>query len=149
MNMPKEFTMAIPGSQRSVPDMISDLFAQVTTLFRKEAQLARMEMSENMADVGRGLGLIIGGAVLLIPSLVILLQAGVTAFGDHYGLAPSWSALILGGAVLIVGVILFLIGISRLSLEHITPHRTVHQLQQDAAVAKEKVSRPHDPRRAA
>ena len=141
--------MAIPSPQRSVPDMISDLFLQVTTLFRKEAQLARVEMSENMSNVGRGLGLIIGGAVLLIPSLVILLQAGVTALGDHYGVAPTWSALFIGGAVLIIGVILFLIGISRLRFEHLVPNKTVHQLQRDAAVAKEKVSRRHDPRRAA
>ncbi len=140
--------MAISG-QRSVPDIVSDLFGQLTALFRKEAQLARTEMSENMANVGRGLGLIMGGAVLLIPSLVILLQAGVTTLGDRYGLTPSWSALIVGGGVLIVGVVLFLIGISRLRFEHIMPHKTVHQLQRDAAVAKEKVSRPHDPRRAA
>ena len=145
--------MAIPPSHRSVPDIISDLFAQLMGLFRKEAQLARVEMSENMANVGRGLGLIIGGMVLLIPSLVILLQAGVTTLADRYGLAPSWSALIIGGVVLIVGVILFLVGISRLRFEHIMPHKTVHQLQRDAAVAKEKVSRSHgpsrDPRRAA
>jgi hypothetical protein len=141
--------MAIPGSQRPVPDIISDLFAQLNGLFHKEAQLARVEMSENMSNIGRGLGLIIGGAVLLIPSLVILLQAGVTALGDHYGLAPTWSALVIGGTVLIIGVVLFLIGISRLRFEHIMPHKTVHQLQRDAALAKEKVSRPHDPRRAA
>jgi hypothetical protein len=140
--------MAISGP-RSVSDIVSDLFGQLTALFRKEAQLARTEMSENMANVGRGLGLIMGGAVLLIPSLVILLQAGVTALGDHYGVAPTWSALIIGSAVLIIGVVLFLIGISRLRFEHIMPHKTVHQLQRDAAVAKEKVSRTHDPRRAA
>ena len=127
--------MAIPGSHCWVPDMISDLFAQLKALFRTETQLARVEMPENMSNVGRGLGLIIGGAVLLIPSLVILLQAGVTALGDHYGLAPSWSPLVLGGTVLITGVVLFLIGISRLRFEHIMPHKTVYQLQCDAAVA--------------
>jgi len=141
--------MAISGPQRSVPDIIGNLFAQLAVLFRKEAQLARTEMSENMANVGRGIALIIGGAVLLIPSLVILLQAGVTALTDRYGLTPSWSALIIGGAVLIIGVILFLVGISRLRFEHIIPHKTVHQLQRDAVLAKEKVSKPHDPRRAA
>ena len=141
--------MAIPGPQRSVPDIISNLFVQLTTLFRKEAQLARTEMSENMASVGRGLGLVMGGAVLLIPALVILLQAGVMALADRSGLAPTWSAVIVGGIVLIIGVILFVVGIGRLSFEYIMPNKTVHQLQRDAAVAKEKVSRSHDPRRAA
>jgi uncharacterized membrane protein YqgA involved in biofilm formation len=141
--------MAVPNAQRSVPEIISDLFGQLTTLLRKEAQLARAEMSENIASVGRGLGLTIAGAVLLIPALVILLQAGVAALIDAYHLASYWSALIVGGGVLIIGVILLLAGISRLKLENIMPDRTVHQLQRDAVVAKQKVSKPHEPRRAA
>lgn len=63
-----------PTQPRSVPEIISDLFSQLTVLLRKEAQLARAEVTENMASIGRGLGLIVGGAVLLIPALVILLR---------------------------------------------------------------------------
>jgi type VI protein secretion system component VasK len=129
--------------------MISDLFLQVSTLFRKEAQLARAEVSENMANVGRGLGLIIAGAVLLIPSLVILLQAAVTAVGDRYDLTPSWSALIVGGVVLIVGIILLAFGSRRLRPANMIPTRTIHQIQRDAAVAKDQFEEPHELHRAA
>ena len=31
---------------RSIPDIIADVFGQATTLLRKEGQLARAEMSE-------------------------------------------------------------------------------------------------------
>jgi uncharacterized membrane protein YqgA involved in biofilm formation len=141
--------MAAPTYQRSVPEIIGDLFSQLTTLLRKETQLARAEMSENMASLARGLGLIVGGAVLLSPALVILLQAGVAALTDAYHLASYWSALIVGGAVLILGIILLLVGISRLKLENIMPSKTVHQLQRDASVAKEKASQDNEPRRAA
>jgi len=141
--------MAVPDAQRSVPEIISDLLSQFTALLRTEAQLARAEMSENIAGIGRGFGLTMAGAVLLIPALVILLQAAVAALIDAYHLAPAWSALIVGGVVLIIGVILLLAGISRLKLENIMPNKTVHQLQRDASVAKEKVSKPHEPRRAA
>jgi uncharacterized membrane protein YqjE len=132
--------MAIRNYQRSVPEIVGDLFSQMTTLLRKEAQLARAEVSENMAGLARGLGLIIGGAVLLIPALVILLQAGVAALIDTYRLAPYWSSLIVGGGVLIIGIILLLVGTSRLRIENVMPNRTVHQLQQDASVAKQKIS---------
>ena len=138
-----------PNNSRSVPEIVSDLFSQFTTLMRKEAQLARAEVSENIAGVGRGLGMIVGAAVLLIPALVILLQAGVAALTEGYGLASYWSALIVGGATLIVGIILASIGNSRLRTENIMPKRTVHQLQQDASVAKQQVSASHDLRRAA
>src|SRR3954447_21518060 len=134
---------------RSVPDVVGDLFSQFTTLMRKEAQLARAEVSENIAVVGRGLGMIIGAAVLLIPALVILLQAGVAAITEKYGVASYWSSLIVGGVTLVVGIVTASIGSRRLTSENIMPKRTVHQLQQDALVAKQQVSSDHDLRRAA
>ncbi|KRR27592.1 phage holin family protein [Bradyrhizobium retamae] len=141
--------MPFSNHARSVPDIIGDLFSQLATLLRKETQLARAEMSDNMLSIGRGLGLIVGGAVLLIPALVILLQAGVAALTDRYGIVSYWSALLVGGAVLIVGIVLLLVGISRLKIENIAPSKTVHQLQRDASVAKEQVRQDHEPRRAA
>ena len=140
--------MPIPN-HRSVPEIIGDLFSQLTILLRSETRLARAEVSENMASLSRGLGLMIGGAVLLIPALVILLQAGVAALTDQYHLASYWSALIVGGAVLIIGIILLLVGIGRLKLENLMPSKTVHQLRQDASVAKQKASRDNEQRRAA
>jgi hypothetical protein len=50
---------------------------------------------------------------------------------------------------LIVGLILLLIGTNRLRFENLMPNRTVHQLQQDATVVKEQVSRDNDLSRAA
>jgi hypothetical protein len=141
--------MASPNYQRSMPEILGDLFSQLTTLLSKEAQLARAEVSENMTSLVGGLGLMVAGAVLLIPALVILLQAAVAALTDAYGLASYWSALIVGGIVLILGIILISIGSSRLTLKNIAPSKTVHQLRQDAAVAREKASQDNEPRRAA
>lgn len=141
--------MSVSNHPRSVPEIISDLFSQLTTLLRKEAQLARAEVSENMVSAARGLGLIVGGAVLLIPALVILLQAAVAGLTEGYGMASYWSALLIGGGVLILGIILLLVGINRLKIENITPTKTVHQLQRDASVAKEQVRHDHEPGRAA
>jgi len=141
--------MSNPNLSRSVPEIVGDIFSQFTTLMRKEGQLARAELSENIAIVGRGLGMIVGAAVLLIPAMVILLQAGVAALAENYGLASYWSSLLVGGVTLIVGVVLASLGSSRLKSEHIMPMRTVHQLQQDASVAKQQVSPSHDLRRAA
>ena len=65
---------------RSLPDVFTDLIAQLTTLLRKEGQLARAEISENIGAAANGLGFVVGGAVLLIPALVILLQTAVDAW---------------------------------------------------------------------
>jgi hypothetical protein len=141
--------MAVHSYQRSVPEVIGDVLTQLTTLFRKEAQLARAEMSENISLVAAALGLIIGGAVLLIPALVVLLQAAVAALVEAYGIASYWSGLIVGGIVLLLGIILLLVGVNRMKVKNLVPSKTIHQLQRDASVAKDQVRQDHELQRAA
>jgi hypothetical protein len=123
---------------RSVPELFTDLVQQVTSLVRTETRLARTEMGEKIGQVGAGVALIAVGAVLLMPGLVILLQAGVAALIDN-GMEPTYAALAVGGATLVVGLILALIGASRLKTKTLTPNRTLSQLQSDAAVARNQV----------
>jgi len=139
--------MAIPG--RSLPDIFSDLIAQFTRLLQKEGQLERAEVSENIGKAATGLGFVIGGAVLLIPALVVLLDAAVAAITERGHLAPYWSALIVGGAVLIIGLLLLAFGASRLRPSNMIPARTIQQLQRDASVAKSQFEESHELHRAA
>lgn len=125
-------------SSRSIPDILSDLLIQLTTLVRKEGELARTEMSEKVGQVAAGLVLAVIGAVLLVPALVVLLGAAVTAI-EQAGLGPPWAALVVGGAVLLIGVILMIIGINRFKAENLLPRKTINQLQEDASVAKRQV----------
>jgi hypothetical protein len=128
---------------RSIPDIIADVFGQATTLLRKEGQLARAEMSEKISQVAVGIALILFGAVLLIPALVILLDAAVAGLVSR-GVEAHWSALIVGGAALLIGLILALLGSSRLKAKRLMPSRTIEQLQQDAAVAKYQMRSDHE-----
>lgn len=121
---------------RSIPELFTDVVKQVTNLTQKEFKLARAEISENLSGIAVGLGLIVGGAVLLIPALVILLEAAVQAI-ERAGLAPLWSALIVGGVVFALGLILLLVGTSRLKPENLMPNKTIEQLRQDASMATE------------
>ena len=133
---------------RSLPNIFTDIINQMATLVRKEAQLARVEMSEKITQVAIGLGLIVVGAVLLMPALVILLQAGVAGLVE-YGIQEPWAALIVGGAALLIGIILALIGLSRLKADRLVPNKTIHQVQRDMSVAKDQVRQTYDQQRAA
>jgi len=137
------------SASRSLPDIFSDLVAQFTSLLQKEGQLARAELSENIGKAAMGLGFVIGGAVLLIPALVVLLDAAVVAITERGHLAPYWSALIVGGAVLILGLVLLAFGTSRLRPSNMLPTRTMQQLQRDASVAKAQFEESHELHRAA
>ena len=134
---------------RSIPEIFTDVVTQFTMLLRKEGQLARTEMSEKITQVGIGLGLIVGGSVLLTPALVILLQAGVSALITNNIVKEPWAPLIVGGAVFLVGIILLLIGMSRLKANALVPTRTIQQIQSDVRVAKQQVRENNDQQRAA
>lgn len=134
---------------RPITDIFTDLIDQMMTLLRKEGELARTEVSEKVGQVAGGLALIVIGAVLLIPALVILLDAAVAALVENGLLAQPWSALVVGGAALLIGIILALVGMSRLKAERLVPNRTIHQLQRDLSVAKQQTRMSYDEQRAA
>ena len=89
-----------------------------------------------------------GGAVLLIPALVILLEAAVAAL-EQNGMRPAEAAGIIGGIALVLGFILIAIGISRLRVKNLMPNKTIQQLQQDATAAKQQMRRDYGSQRAA
>src|SRR5215469_18087455 len=119
---------------RGITDILVDLVDQSSTLLRKEGALARAEMSEKITQVGVALSLILCGSVLLTPALVILLDAAVSALVENRVLPQPWSALAVGGAVLLVDLILILWGASRLRTKELVPRKTIHQLQRDISV---------------
>jgi hypothetical protein len=124
---------------RPIPEIFSDLIQQLSLLVRKEGQLARTEISENVSGALSGMGLMLIGAILLIPALVILLQAAMAALVEN-GLSASLASLIVGGAAFILGMILALLGWSRVTPASLVPGKTIDQLQQDAAVARHAAS---------
>jgi hypothetical protein len=123
---------------RSIPEIFTDLVRQLTTLMRTETQLARAEVSEKIGQVGAAIGLIIGGAVLIMPGLVVLLHAATAALVKA-GFQDQWAALIVGGGVVVVGLILLAVGVNWLKSRSLVPDKTIGQVQRDASVAKKQI----------
>jgi membrane protein implicated in regulation of membrane protease activity len=134
---------------RSIPEILTDLLGQTTTLLHKESQLARAELSEKVTQVAVALALLVTGAVLLIPALVILLQAGVSALITNGIIAEPWAPLIIGGVAFVIGLILALIGVSRLKADRLVPNRTIQQVHNDVSVVRQQTRDNHVQQRAA
>lgn len=140
--------MSMNHVSRSIPEVLSDLIGQSATLFRKEAQLARTEISDKIAHAATGMGLAVVGAVLAMPALVVLLQA-IVGMLVRVGMAFPLAALIVGGVTLIIGIFLLIAGIERLKGTTLTPEKTINQLQRDAEMVKQETSENHGLNRAA
>jgi len=125
--------------QRSLSELVSDAVDQFTKLIRNEMAIARAELSAKASEAMTGIGLLVGGAVLAIPALVLLLMA-LAAWLMHLGMSPPIANLLAGIAGAVIAGLLAWIGLGRLKPENLTPRRTIEQLQRDAAVVKEHVT---------
>jgi drug/metabolite transporter (DMT)-like permease len=125
------------ADDRSLKELLADLTHSVTTLFRKEIELARAETSEKLSQAGVAAGAIAAGGVLALAALIVLLQALVIALAE-LGLAPALSALIVGGVVAIIAFALIYKGMNDLKASNLAPTRTVEALRRDAHMIKEQ-----------
>lgn len=128
-----------PTDPRSVPQLLSDLARELTTLFKKEGQLIRAELSEKATKLGVGLGSAAAGAIILLVALNVLaaaLVAAISQIGDP-DLGVGWASLIVGVLLAIAGALLVRKGAS--DMTDLTPERSVNQVSQDANYVKEQV----------
>jgi hypothetical protein len=122
---------------RSLKELIGDLSGSISTLFRKEIQLARAETSEKITQSMVAVGAIAGGAILALAALLVLLQALVIAISE-LGVPPGWASLIVG--VIVAAIAYFMIhkGTNDLKASSLAPSRTIDSLRSDAHMAKEQ-----------
>ncbi len=126
---------------QSVRTLLSELTQEATTLVRKEAELARVEIGDKMSDtIGAATSMAVGGAVLLLGVLFLLFAAmlALDAYVIHQIIV---SALILGVVVGVVGAILLAVGRRRMAARTLTPEMTIRSLQRDAELARTSMAR--------
>ena len=127
------------GENRSLIALFSDLFRETSMLVHQEAELAKVEISEKLSDMGKGIAAIaVGGAIIFAGFIVLLFAA---SNGLALLLPPEhadWLApLIVGLAVIVLGFIALGMGKHELSSSNLTPSRTLDSLRRDTEMVKE------------
>jgi hypothetical protein len=121
--------MAAAPDSRPLGELFSDLAREIGTLVRSEIALARTELSDKAARVGRHTTVIASGAVLAIGGVFALI-AGVILVVNRAGL-PAWGAALLVGAVVVgVGALLASNGLAALRREDLTPTETINTIKE-------------------
>lgn len=131
---------------RPLPELIGGLANDISTLFRKEVELAKAETSEKVGQLMGGVELLLGGAVLALGALGVLLAAAVSALAawfESMGMgdtaANSLAAVIVG--IIVAGIAFLLVsrGLATLKNTQMKLERTANSLNRDAAVVKERL----------
>jgi hypothetical protein len=126
---------AIKSDFQTISALAGDALSQFAKLFQNEVDLAKAELGDKLQKAGGALGFVAGGAILVIPGLVMALfalSAALIAAGWSQPLSYLLSAIL---AFVIAGV-LFAVGVNRLHPRNLAPRETMGQLEKDKDTAK-------------
>jgi uncharacterized membrane protein YqjE len=130
--------MADQLKNTALPRALSDVVGDLADLFQKELRLARTELSEKLSNKFRAGIWMAASAAFAAGTFLLILQALVFAIAS-YGISMHWACLIVAAALAALGGFAFAMGRAD-AVEDLTPTRTIHQVKQDFATAKEQLS---------
>jgi membrane protein implicated in regulation of membrane protease activity len=124
--------------ESALPRLVSDVVSDVTDLLQKEIRLARAEISSRLSlKVRGGIWMVVAGLLGLVVFL-LLVEAAVFGIASA-GIAMHWSAVIVAAVLAALAAVAYAMG-RRAVVEELAPKRTIQQVKQDIAVAKERLT---------
>src|SRR5436305_14392936 len=134
---PDEQTSVDVG-ERSLGELVSEIAGDLTTLMRKEIDLAKVEIKEEAVKAGKGAGMLGAGGFTGYLAAVVLTFAAVFGLGYVIGLALA--AVAVAAVLGIVALILFKRGQAKFRTIEATPARTVETVKEAARWARHPTS---------
>jgi len=130
--------MQDPHQDRSLVSLFNELAGEMSTLVRKEVELARVETSEKVSQAGTAIGEVAAAGAIFFAGFLVLLAAAVFLLAETMDL---WlAALIVGAIVAGSGWMLLQRGREKLRTQSLMPQRTVDSLRRDKQFAKEQIT---------
>lgn len=125
------------ADERSLPQLLRDLSNDSILLIRKEAELFRAETAQKLSHAQRQ-GIVLGaGGLLAFVGLLALTAALILLLALAM---PAWvSALLVGVALVIGGVVAMVVGKNRLQRESLAPQESVRSVKTDVRMVREAV----------
>jgi xanthine/uracil permease len=112
-------------AERSLGELFSQLSQDVSTLFRQEVRLAKIEVSQIATDAGKQVGIIGAGGAIAYAGFLALLAALILGLSEF--MAAWLAALIVGLVVAGIGYFIAQKGINDLKNVNPAPENTIKQ----------------------
>ena len=123
---------------RGIGDLLGDLGRQVSTLVRKEIDLARVEVTSSVGKMSRGAAMAGAGGAILYAGLLVLLVAAVLGLIEA-GMEPWLSALVVALVVLAIGGAITAMGVNRIRETDLAPKETAETVRENVEYVKEQI----------
>ncbi len=133
-NLNTSYETSHPDQDSSVGGLLRQLTREVPSLFTKELALAKAELSESMRATKAGAASVATGGAVLLAGFIILLMSAVYFLSTL--MEPWLAALIVGGVVVVIGLIMVSAGKKKFEASSFKPDRTIHSLRKDKEVVR-------------
>ena len=118
--------------------VLTEVFDDIGLLFQQEIKLAKTEVSLIVADQVRAVIYMMVAGLFGLVALLLLCQAAVFAL-INAGFTGPVACLIVAAAAIAMALIAFVVARSNMTRAPV-PSRTMNQVKQDIATAKESLS---------
>ena len=122
------------ADDRSLQELWSDMTSEVTTLFRKEVELAKLETKESVSRASKA-GVMFG-ATGVAAILALQLLSFAAAWGLAAVLPTGFAFLIVGAVYAAIAGVLFSQSRKRAAEVQLVPEQTVETLKEDVQWAR-------------
>jgi hypothetical protein len=126
------------GRSGSAASLVTEALSHMSNLVRKEFDLARAEMSQNVTRAAVAIGLLVGAVVFAMTALNVLAAALAAAIAE-LGIEEGWAALIVGVLFAVIAAIMASKGANDLKASSLAPTRTAENLKRDKDAVKESL----------
>jgi hypothetical protein len=125
---------------RSLGQIFKDLSADLSTLFRSEVALLKLEIKDTVAKLGGGTAMFAGAVFLGLFGLAFLfvtIVLGLVALG-----VPAWLSTLIVTVVLFAGAgVLAFMGKKKFAAVEFVPNDSIQQIKADVESIKSDVAR--------
>jgi uncharacterized membrane protein YqjE len=126
------------AESRGIGDLLGDLSRQVSTLVRKEIDLARVEVTAGIGRLGRGAAMAGVGGAVVYAGVLVLLGALVLGLID-LGMTPWLAALVVAAVALVIGALITTTGVKQLQQSDLAPTETAETVRENVEFVKEQM----------
>lgn len=123
---------------RGIGDLLGDLGRQVSTLVRKEIDLARVEVTSSVGRMSRGAAMAGAGGALLYAGLLVLLLAVVLGL-IQAGMDAWLAALVVAVVVMVIGGVITSVGVKQMQSTELAPKQTAETVRENVEFVKEQM----------
>ncbi len=127
-------------SDRSIGTIFKDLTADLSTLFRSEIALLKLEIKDAVTKLGTG-GAMMGAALFLALVGLAFLFVTITLGMIALGLPPWLSSLIVTIVLFIAAGVLVMMGKKKLQGVNFVPNDSIEHIKGDIDAIKQDVAR--------